>query len=113
MLSDRSLNIAILDVRQIIRHFRDRFFFPRKILALDDSCELARRVGIVASLLSDVVTFRYFADFSPPLHVCLFDKVAFTVVLSLGGERPQNGSTTTLRAHCIAKMWTLSFGVRA
>jgi hypothetical protein len=50
MLSDRSLNITILDVRRIIRHFRDGVFFPREILALDDSCELARRVGIVASL---------------------------------------------------------------
>ena len=67
MLSDRSLNITILDVRRIIRHFRDGVFFPREILALDDSGELARRVGIVASLLSDVVTFRYLADFAPPM----------------------------------------------
>ena len=73
MLSDRSLNITILDVRRIIRHFRDGVFFPREILALDDSCELARLVGIVASLRSDVVTFRYLADFAPPLmQVYLF-----------------------------------------
>jgi hypothetical protein len=67
MLSDRSLDITILDVRRIIRHFRDGVFFPREILALDDSCELARRVDIVASLRSDVVTFRYLANFAPPL----------------------------------------------
>ena len=67
MLSDRSLNITILDVRRIIRHFRDGVFFPREILALDDSCELARRVGIIASRRSDVVAFRYLADFAPPL----------------------------------------------
>jgi hypothetical protein len=67
MLSDRSLNITIRDVRWIIRHFRNRIFFAREILALDDSCELAQRVSIVASLLSDVVTFRYLADFAPPM----------------------------------------------
>jgi hypothetical protein len=67
MLSDRSLNITIRDVHWIIRHFRNGIFFPREILALDDSCELARLVGIVASLRSDVVTFRYLADFAPPL----------------------------------------------
>ena len=34
---------------------------------MDDSCELARHVGIVASLRSDVVAFRYLADFAPQL----------------------------------------------
>jgi hypothetical protein len=39
MLSDRSLNITIRDVRWVIRHSRNRIFFPREILALHDSCE--------------------------------------------------------------------------
>jgi hypothetical protein len=67
MLTDRSLNITIRDVRWIIRHLRNGIFFSREILVLDDSCELARCVGIVASLRSDVVTFRYLADSAPPL----------------------------------------------
>ena len=67
MLSDRGLNIAIRDVRRIICHFRDGVSFPREIPALAYSGELARLVGIVASLRSDVVTFRYLADFAPPL----------------------------------------------
>jgi hypothetical protein len=54
-------------MRRIISHSGDGVFFPREILALDDACELARRVGIVAGLLSDVVTFRYLADFAPPM----------------------------------------------
>ena len=73
MLSDRSLNITIRDVHWIIRHCRNGILFPREILALDDSCKLARRVGIAASLRSDVVAFRYLADFAPPLmQVYLF-----------------------------------------
>ena len=67
MLSDRSLNITIWDVHWIISHFRNGIFFPREILVMDDSCELARHVGIVASLLSDVVSFRYLADFATQL----------------------------------------------
>ena len=50
VLSDRGLNIAIRDVRRIICHFRDGVFFPREILVLTYSGELARLVGIVASL---------------------------------------------------------------
>jgi hypothetical protein len=42
-------------------------FSQGRFLCWDDSCELARRVGIVASLRSYVVTFRYLADFAPPL----------------------------------------------
>jgi hypothetical protein len=67
VLSDRGLDIAIRDVRRIISYSCDGVFFPREILALAYSGELARRVGIVASLLSDVVTFRYLANFTPPL----------------------------------------------
>ena len=73
VLSDRGLGIAIRDMRRIISHSGDGVFFPREILALDDSCKLARRVGIAASLRSDVVAFRYLADFAPPLmQVYLF-----------------------------------------
>ena len=67
VLSDRGLNIAIRDVRRIICHFCDGVFFPREILALTYSGELARLVGIVASLRSDVVIFSCLANFAPLL----------------------------------------------
>ena len=67
MLPDQGLNIAIRDVSRIICHFRDGVFFPREILALTYSGELARLVGLVASLRSDVVIFRCLANFAPPL----------------------------------------------
>jgi hypothetical protein len=67
VLSDRGLDIAIRDVRRIISHSCDGVFFLREILALAYSGELARRIGIVASLRSDVVVFRRLANFAPPL----------------------------------------------
>ena len=65
VLSDRSLDIAVRDMRWIIRCPRKGIFLPREILALNDSCEASRCVGVSASLCSEIVTFRSFVDFTP------------------------------------------------